>query len=110
MDIDIRVGNESLSFNIDNPHRFNISDVMNDVLSFGNNEGVDFNLLDVEQLIPRMIRGVAGCEAGCPSDAHSVVREGFGSFKLEYVEGGILTATQALENNKTLQIKIFPDF
>ena len=110
MDIDIRVGNESLSFNIDNPHRFNISDVMNDVLSFGNNEGVDFYLLDVERLIPRMIRGVAGCEAGCPSDAHSVVREGFGSFKLEYVEGGILTATQALENNKTLQIKIFPDF
>jgi len=110
MDIDISVGNESLSFNIDNPRRFNIRDVMNDVLSFGNNEGVDFNQLDVERLIPRMIRGVAGCEAGCPSDAHSVVREGFGSFKLEYVEGGILTATQVLENNKTLQIKIFPDF
>jgi len=110
MDVDISVGNESLSFNIDNPHRFRVSDVMNDVLNFGNKEGVDFHHLDVERLIPRMIRGVAGCEAGCPSDAHNVVREGFGSFKLEYVEGGILTATQSLENNKVLQIRIFPDF
>lgn len=110
MDIDISIGSESLSLNIDNPHSFKVSDVMNDVLNLGNKEGVDFNDLDVERLIPKMIRGVAGCEAGCPSNAQSVVREGFGSFKLEYVEGGILTATQVLENSKTLQIKIFPDF
>ena len=110
MDIDIRVGNESLSVNIENPHRFNVSDVMDDILNFGKKEEVDFNQLGVERLIPKMIRGVAGCEAGCPSNAHSVVRDGFGSFKLEYVEGGILTATLGLENNKTLQIKIFPDF
>jgi hypothetical protein len=110
MDIDISIGNESLSLNVDNPHRFNVRTVINDVVSFGNKEGVDFNLLDVERLIPKMVRGVAGCEAGCPSNAQSVAREGFGNFRLEYVEGGILTATQALENNKTLQIKIFPDF
>jgi hypothetical protein len=110
MDIDISVGNGSLSLNVENPHRFNVSDVMNDIVSLGNKEGVDFHRLDVEGLIPKMIRGVAGCEAGCPSNAHSVVREGFGDFKLEYIEGGILTATQPLENNKTLQIKIFPDF
>ena len=110
MDIDISVGNESLSLNIGNPHRFNVSDVMNDLVNFGNKEGVDFRHLDIEQLIPKMIRGVAGCEAGCPSNAHSVVREGFGSFKLEYVEGGILTATHPIENDRTLQIKVFPDF
>jgi hypothetical protein len=110
MDIDISIGSESLSLNVENPHRFNVSTVMNDVLNFGNKEGVDFNHLDVERLIPKMIRGVAGCEAGCPSNAQSVAREGFGSFKLEYVEGGILTATLGLENSKTLQIKISPDF
>jgi len=110
MDIDISVGNESLSLNIENPHRFNMGDVMNDLLSFGSREGVDFHDLDVERLIPKMIRGVAGCEAGCPSNAHSVVREGFGNFKLEYVEGGILTATHSLVDDKMLQIKVFPDF
>lgn len=110
MDIDISVGNESLSLNIDNPHRFNVSDMMNDVFSFGNNKGIDFRRLHIERLIPKMIRGVAGCEAGCPSNAQSVVREGFGGFKLEYVEGGILTASHSLENNKTLRIKVFPDF
>lgn len=110
MDIDIAVGNESLSLNIDNPHRFNVDDVMNDLIDFGNKEGVDFLGLEVGRLIPKMIRGVAGCEAGCPSNAHSVVREGFNNFKLEYVEGGILTATHPVENDRTLQIKVFPDF
>jgi hypothetical protein len=110
MDIDISVGDESLSLNIDNPHRFNVSDMMNDVFSFGDEKGVDFHHLHIEQLIPKMIRGVAGCEAGCPSNAQSVVREGFDSFKLEYVEGGILTASHSLGNNETLRIKVFPDF
>ena len=110
MDLDINIGNESLPIDIDNPFRFDISTVMNNIIKFGNTNGVDLSPFSLDILVPKMIKGVAGCEAGCPSDAHNVVRDGFGNFKLEYVEGGILTATQTLQNDKVLQIKIFPDF
>ena len=39
-----------------------------------------------------------------------VARRGFGKFRIEYVEGGILTASQELENGNPLVIKVFPDF
>ena len=110
MDLDIRIGNESLPVDIDNPFRFDISAVINDIIDFGNKNGVALTPYELDKLIPRMINGVSGCEAGCPADAQNVVREGFGKFKLEYIEGGILTATQILENSKELEVKIFPDF
>jgi len=110
MDIDIKIGNESLSINIENPFRFDISGVTQDIIDFGNSFGVDLAPLEMDRLIPRMIKGVAGCEAGCPSDAKSVVREGFKDFSIEYVEGGILSATKSLGNGKPLQVKVFPDF
>ncbi len=110
MDLDIRIGNESLPVDIENPFRFDMSAVMSDVIEFGNKNNVALESYKLDELIPRMIKGVAGCEAGCPSDAQNVVRQGFGNFKLEYVEGGILTAIQNLENSKELEIKIFPDF
>ena len=110
MDLDIRIGKESLPVNIENPFRFDIAAVMGKIIDFGNAKGVDLSPLSLDRLIPKMIKGVAGCEAGCPSDAHNVVRDGFGDFKLEYVEGGILTATRTMENGEVLQIKIFPDF
>lgn len=110
MEIDISIGKESLTINIENPHRFDLAQVMRNVLEFGRDKGVDIKELRIDQLIPRMIRGVAGCEGGCPSDAKSVVREGFGNFDLSYVEGGILKAVQPLDNGKPLEIKIFPDF
>ncbi|UCH79882.1 MAG: hypothetical protein JSW20_09000 [Nitrospiraceae bacterium] len=110
MDLDIRIGNNSLPVDIKNPFRFDISAVMNDIIEFGNKNKVALESYELDKLITRMIKGVAGCEAGCPSDAHNVVRQGFGNFKLEYVEGGILTAVQHLENSRELEIKIFPDF
>jgi hypothetical protein len=110
LDIDIRIGDESMSLDIENPHRFNVADVMGDIMNFGKKSNVDLTPLEIDRLIPKMIRGVAGCEGGCPADAKSLVKEGFGKFHLEYVEGGILTANQSLENNSVLQIKIFPDF
>ena len=110
MDLDIRIGNESLSVDIENPFRFDISAVMNDIIEFGSNNEVALAPYELDKLIPKMIKGVSGCEAGCPADAHNVVRDGFGNFKLEYVEGGILTAIQTLESSKELEIKIFPDF
>jgi hypothetical protein len=110
MDLDIRIGNESFPVDIDNPFRFDISAVMSDILVFGSRNEVALEPYELDKLIPRMIKGVAGCEAGCPSDAQNVVRQGFGSFKLEYVEGGILTAIQNVDNGRELEIKIFPDF
>jgi hypothetical protein len=110
MDIDVRIGNESLSFNIENPFRFDVSSIAQDIVDFGNRFGVDLAPFEIERLIPRMIRGVAGCEAGCPSDAKSVVREGFRDFSIEYIEGGILSATKSLGKGKPLQVKVFPDF
>ncbi len=110
MDIDVSINSESLTINVENPHRFDVKGVMGDIVGFGKKYGVDLALYEMDKLIPRMIRGVAGCEAGCPSDAMSVVRSGFGNFKLSYVEGGILTASQILENGNPLEIKVFPDF
>lgn len=110
MDIDISINGDSYSINLENPHRFHISDVMKDIAGFGTKNGVDLSPFELDVLILRMIRGVAGCEGGCPSDAMSVVRKGFGKFKLSYIEGGILTASQNLENGNPLVIKVFPDF
>ena len=110
MDLDIRIGNEALPVDIKNPFRFDMSAVMNQIIEFGSKNEVTLVAYELDKLIPRMVKGVAGCEAGCPSDAQNVVRQGFGNFKMEYVEGGILTAIQILENSKELEIKIFPDF
>jgi len=110
MEIDISIGKESLTISIENPHRFDLSRVIRDVADFGKDKGIDIKELSIEQLIRRMIRGVAGCEGGCPSDAKSVVREGFGNFDLSYVEGGILTAVHPLGSGGPLQIKVFPGF
>jgi len=110
MDLDVVIGKESLPVNIENHFSFDIGAVMSNIIDFGNKNEVDLIPFQLDELIKRMIKGVAGCEAGCPSDAKSIVRDGFGNFTLDYVEGGILTATQVLDNNKTLQVKIFPGF
>lgn len=110
MDIDVKINSESMSISIDNPHRFDMAKHTGKILSFGKKLGVDLTPLEVDKLIPRMIRGVAGCEKGCPSDAKSLVQDGFGLFDLSYIEGGILTAVHNLENGHPLEVKIFPDF
>jgi hypothetical protein len=110
MDIDVRIGKESLNINIDNPYRFDISQVTESIVNFGKKTGVDLTRLKIDRLITRMIRGVAGCEGGCPADAKSLVREGFGDFVISYVEGGILTAVYTFEDGKPLEVKIFPEF
>lgn len=110
MDIDVKIDKESLHIEVENPYKVDVSQVTKEIHDFGDKFGVDLKPLKIKDLIPRMIRGVAGCEGGCPSDAMRMVKEGFGKFKLEYIEGGILTAVQALENGKTIEVRIFPDF
>ncbi|MBI5099047.1 MAG: hypothetical protein HZB30_07375 [Nitrospirae bacterium] len=110
MDIDIMIGDKSLTISLENAHRFDLAKLMENVINFGTNAGADITGLRIEKLIPRMIKGVAGCEGGCPSDAKGFAREGFGNFNLSYVEGGILKAEQLLDNGEQLQIKVFPEF
>lgn len=110
MEIDVSIDKESLSIDVENPYRVDVTQVTEEIHDFGSKFGADLVPLEIDRLIPRMIRGVAGCEGGCPSDAMSMVRSGFGNFKLEYVEGGILTAVQTLDNGKRVEVRIFPDF
>jgi len=110
MDIGVSIGSKSLTINVGNPDRSDVSHVVKSIIDFGMEFGVDLTPLKIEKLIPKMIRGVAGCEGGCPANAKSLVREGFGDFSLSYIEGGILSASQTIGNGKTLSIKIFPEF
>lgn len=110
MEIDVSIGEDSLSLNIQDHFRFSDSGEISRLIDFGSSLGVDMLNLDVDKLIPRMIRGVAGCEGGCPADAKSLVKEGFGNFQLSYIEGGILSAVCELNGGKSLNVKIFPEF
>jgi hypothetical protein len=110
MEIDITAGKERCSINIENQYRVDSERVMGEIFSFGERKGIDLRALNIEDLIPRMIRGVAGCEGGCPADAKGLVREGFGKFRISYIEGGILSAVHSMGEGRTLSIKVFPDF
>lgn len=110
MEFDVSIDGKSIEIEIENPYRVDVTQVTAEIVDFGKEHDTDLTPLDFDKLIPRMIRGVAGCEGGCPTDAMSMVREGFGKFKVTYVEGGILTASQILDNGKPLVVKLFPDF
>lgn len=110
MEIDITIGEDSLTINVTDPHGFKTSGDSKSIIDFGRKLGVDMVGIEVDKLIPRMIRGVAGCESGCPADAQSLVKDGFGRFDLSYIEGGILSAVCGLEDGKSVSVRIFPEF
>ena len=110
MEFDIIIDGKSIEIEIDNPYKVDVPKMTAEILAFGKEHDTDLAPVNIDLLIPRMIRGVAGCEGGCPTDAMSMVREGFGNFKVEYIEGGILNAHQTLDNGKPLVVKLFPDF
>ena len=110
MELDVRLDKESLSINIDNPFRLDLDSLVRQIEQFLASKGHELNGLDVRGLLPRMVKGIAGCEAGCPADAKSVVKKGHQKFKLDYIEGVILAATAEIGGGKTLSLKLFPDF
>ncbi len=110
MEIDVSIGKESLSLTIENPHRVDVSSVVEKIVDFGKKFAVDLTGLGIEHLVSRMVRGVAGCENGCPANAKALVSEGVGVFNLSYIEGGILSAVHTLGNGMSLSLKIFPEF
>ena len=62
MDIDIIIGDKSLNVSLENAFRFDAEKLMQKVNDFSRSLGTDISGLRIEKLIPRMIKGVAGCE------------------------------------------------
>ncbi|HUK99517.1 MAG TPA: hypothetical protein VLX29_01535 [Nitrospirota bacterium] len=110
MELDVRIDKDSISIGIDNPFHLDLDAMVGRIEQFLTLKGQKLNGLDVRGLLPRMVKGIAGCEAGCPADAKNVVKQGYKNFKLDYIEGGILSATVEIEHGKTLSLKLFPDF
>ena len=110
MELDISIEKGSLSIPIEDPFHLDIDSIIEKIEGFVASKGAGLDGLAIKDLIPRMVKGIAGCEAGCPSDAKHFVSRGFKNFELAYIEGGILTAKAATTNGKPFIIKMFPDF
>lgn len=110
MELDIKIGSGSLSIPISKPFQLELASMMKQIEDFASSKGVDLGSLDIKDLIPKMVKGIAGCEKGCPSDAKGLVSRGVSDFTLEYIEGGILSATAKTADNTIISLKMFPDF
>jgi len=110
VELDIKIGDESLSIPIDKPFQLELDSMMKEIQDFASSKGVDPGSLDIKGLIPKMVKGIAGCEKGCPADAKGLVSRGVRDFALEYIEGGILSATAKTKDGTVVSIKMFPDF
>lgn len=110
MELDVSIGSDSLSVPIGNPFSLDLEGIVREIETFCTARGTSLTGLDIRGLLPRMVRGIAGCESGCPGNAMSLVSQGFRKFDLAYIEGGILTARAVTEEGKALSLKMFPDF
>ncbi len=108
--LDVNIGDDSITIPIDNPFRTDIDAIMKKVEYFAFSRNVPLNGIDIAGLIPRMIRGIAGCESGCPANAKNLAEKGFKGFTLKYIEGGILSAEMPIDKERTLSLKMFPEF
>jgi len=109
LELDVKIGNDSLLIPINNPFNMELELVVQQIEEFASSKGIVLKGLNLKGLIPKMIRGIAGCEQGCPADAKNLIARGFKDFELKYIEGGILSAEAAITNGK-LCLKMFPDF
>ena len=110
MVLEIAVGNVSTTISIGEAFRHDLDDIIARIEQFTGTQGADIAALDVRGLMPEMIRGIVGCERGCPADAKGLISRGYKEFDLQYIEGGILTARAVTADGRPLYIKMFPDF
>jgi len=110
MDIEVTIEGDSLSITVENPFHMDTAGVTVQIRDFAAEKGVRLEGLNLEGLLPKMVRGVVGCEEGCPANAKSLVAQGYGDFHLEYIEGGILAASCQVNGSYSLTIKVFPEF
>jgi len=110
MVLDAVLGDDSVTMDIADPFHPDLTALAGRIDHFVNTRGADISGLDIKELILRMIKGIAGCEKGCPADAKGLVARGFEGFELEYIEGGILSAEALLRDGRHFYLKMFPDF
>ncbi len=110
MKLDVSIDKDSLSITIDDPFLYDLDALTERISAFLLSKGAHLDKNAIRELIPAMIKGIAGCEQGCPSDAKRLVSRGYKDFKLSYIDGGILSAEARTENQEVLSIKLFPDF
>ena len=110
MVLDAVLDNDSLTMDITDPFHPDLPALISRIDQFVRTKGADISGLDIKELIPRMIKGIAGCERGCPADAKGIVSRGFEGFDLQYIEGGILSAHALLKDSRHFYLKMFPEF
>ena len=110
MELDVSDGAKSVSIPIENPFHVDVEATVLRVESFFSSQGTAVTGLDIRGLLPKMIKGIAGCEGGCPADAKSFVSRGYKNFALAYIEGGILQARASTDEGKHIVVRMFPDF
>ncbi len=110
MELDIKIGNDALSIPINNPFQLELDSMLKQINDFASSKEINIDSLDIRGLIPKMVKGIAGCERGCPSDAKGLVYRGVSGFELTYIEGGILSARTTTVNGTVIFLKMFPDF
>jgi hypothetical protein len=110
MELDIKIGSDSLSIPISNPFQLELDAMIETIKGFASSRGIKLDNLDIGGLIQKMVKGIAGCERGCPADAKGLVSRGVSDFELEYIEGGILSATTKTADGTAVFFKMFPDF
>lgn len=110
MELDVKVAAKSLSIPIPDPFRLDLEAVVAGIEAFLASQGAATTGLDFRGLLPKLVKGIAGCEGGCPADAQSFVSRGFTNFKLAYIEGGILQAQAKSADGKDISLRMFPDF
>lgn len=110
MVLEVTIDGSSVTLQIDKPFQPEFEAMMTGIEQLAASKGADIAALDIGTLILEMIRGIAGCESGCPANAKSLISRGYKGFDLRYVEGGILTARSNTGDGSVLQLKMFPDF
>lgn len=110
MVLDVIINDASVSVQIDKPFQLDIDTIHSQIEQFALSNGTDIKALDIRGLILKMIKGIAGCEHGCPADAKDLESTGYKGFEVQYVDGGILKAHIMTKEGGILYLKMFPDF
>lgn len=110
MILDVVVDKDSMSIEFTDPFHIDLDGTVGKIDQFSTSKGISIAGLDVRGLITAMIKGIVGCERGCPADAKGLVSKGFKDFELQYIEGGILSARRSIGDGRFFHLKMFPDF
>ena len=81
MVLDVIINNVSVSVPIDKPFQPDLDAIHSQIERFASSKGIDIADLDVKGLILKMIKGIVGCERGCPANAKDLESTGHKGFE-----------------------------